>query len=189
MKEEKYLEKALALFKSEGVSMSMDTIAERMGVAKKTLYNNFESKDALVGRCMESVLNNLRERLACLEEPSVPAKESFSAGIMALRGFFLEICPVFLKEMLDYYPNLASSDHDAGSAIFVEKLTCHIERGQQDGSYRPEIDARLMSGYIAYSIFSYFRKNVMRGGDCTADHYFSQVIDFNLAALLNRKQA
>ncbi|NLD20902.1 MAG: TetR/AcrR family transcriptional regulator, partial [Bacteroidales bacterium] len=55
MKKDKYLDKAITLFKKEGVSMPIEVIAEKMGVSKKTLYNNFESKDGLIEQCMESV--------------------------------------------------------------------------------------------------------------------------------------
>lgn len=39
MKKEKYLEKILPLIKSEGLTFTMDQLAMRIGVTKKTLYN------------------------------------------------------------------------------------------------------------------------------------------------------
>lgn len=185
MKEDKYLDNAIALFLKEGISMPIDIIAERIGVTKKTLYNNFGSKDGLIDSCMSRVFNNLGESLECLNDESKDVQTCFSEGICALVNFFKETTPRFLSDLMRFYPKMASVDHDAGIELFNEKLRQHITRGQKEGIYRNEIDARLISGYIAYSIFSYFRKSVMHDGDFAADHYFNQVIDFNLKALQN----
>ncbi|MBP9987556.1 MAG: hypothetical protein KBT44_06520, partial [Bacteroidales bacterium] len=104
-------------------------------------------------------------------------------GITVLVDFFRETSPKFLSGIARYYPQIATSDHDAGRELFNEKLQQNILRGQREGVYRNEIDAALIAGYISYSIFSYFKRSVMHDGDFAAQHYFSQVIDFNLKAL------
>ena len=185
MKEDKYIDKAITLFKKEGISMSIETIAESIGVTKKTLYNNFESKDGLIDKCMSKVIADLDRDLECLNDETKDLRTCFSEGICVLVNFFRETSPKFLSGMMKYYPQLASSDHDAGRELFNQKLHQHIARGQKEGVYRQEIDSKLISGYISYSIFSYFKKSVMHDGDFAAEHYFNQVIDFNLKALQN----
>lgn len=184
MKEEKYIEKAIALFKQEGIAMPIDTIADYIGVTKKTLYNNFESKDGLIEKCMLKILDDLRAALACLTDESKDVRECFTEGITVLVDFFRETSPKFLSGIARYYPQIATNDHDAGRELFNEKLQQNILRGQEEGVYRNEIDAALIAGYISYSIFSYFKKSVMHDGDFAAQHYFKQVIDFNLKALI-----
>lgn len=184
MKVDKYLQKAILIFKTEGLSIPIDTIAEKIGVTKKTLYNNFESKDGLIKRCMEKVLHDFCTSVECLNDTSKDVQECFIQGINAARNYFREISPVFLNEMLKFYPLLANDDHNLGYKFFIEQLEKNIIRGQRENVYREDIDASLIAGYIAYSIFAYFRKSVMMNNKSSAEHYFKQVIDYNLKALL-----
>ena len=186
MKEEKYIQKAISLFKSEGMSMPIEIVAERIGVTKKTLYNNFESKDGLISRCMEKIMEDFRSDMECLCNPSLGVQESFVAGINALRAFFKGLSSTFLTDFFKLYPNRASSDHTIGFEIFTTKLADHIKWGQREKFYRKEIDSDLTAKYIAFSVFGYFRKYILTGGEFSAEHYFSQVIDFNLNALLTK---
>lgn len=48
------IEKASALFYRYGIrSITMDFIASELGMSKRTLYENFENKDALIVACLE----------------------------------------------------------------------------------------------------------------------------------------
>ena len=44
-RKEKYAAKAMEVFRQSGLHISIDEIAEKSGVTKKTLYNHFESKE------------------------------------------------------------------------------------------------------------------------------------------------
>ena len=51
---ERILETADRLFYLEGIrAIGVDTIAERIGISKRTLYNHFPSKDALISAYLE----------------------------------------------------------------------------------------------------------------------------------------
>lgn len=184
MKESKYIEKALELFKAEGVSMTIETIADKIGVTKKTLYNNFESKDGLISKCLEQVVIDLQDNLKCMDDESKSVEECFRDGIYTLMDFFKESCPLFIKEVLKFYPKFAANKHNAGFEFFNGKLQQLIVRGQNEGIFRKDIDTRLIAGYISFSTFSYFKKSYMIEGGISADHYFDQIIEFNYNALI-----
>ena len=183
MNTEKYLEKIILFFKEEGLSMSMDEIAKGIGAAKKTLYNKFESKEDLISKCLVKVTDDFCKNLQCIDNPSEDVRQCFRNGIEALRTFFREMSPLFLKDMMNYYPKLINNEHQLGSSYFIEQLKGNIERGKKEGIYRKDIDQDLIADYISFSIFAYFRKSVMMGSKYSADHYFSQVIEFCLNAL------
>ncbi|MHA6804687.1 TetR/AcrR family transcriptional regulator [Salinifilum ghardaiensis] len=68
------LEAASELFYARGINaVGVDTIAAESGVTKRTLYNNFGSKDALVARYLQNRHSGwwrgLEERLAVAEAP------------------------------------------------------------------------------------------------------------------------
>lgn len=183
MNKEKYLDRIIPLFKKEGLSLSMDSIADEIGVARKTLYNNFTSKDELLKECSDRLLCELRQMTDCLTNPDMPVEEGFREGISGLFLFFRTASHVFTRDMMQLYPELASGSHSSGSALFEEKLRENIVRGQQEGTYRKDIDTTWMAHFIAFSIFGFFQKFVMGGRLCTPQEYFAQVTDFMLHAL------
>jgi len=94
----------------------------------------------------------------------------------------------FMRDLMEYYPQKASADHAIGSGYFEEKICRNIEEGKQEGVYRADIDSGLLAKYIAFSVFSFFRREVMMKNSYSADHYFAQVINFNINALLIKQQ-
>lgn len=187
MNKKKYVAAIVTLFKEEGLSLSMDAIAERIGVTKKTLYNRFSSREGLIDCCIDAMNEELRENISCLSDENVPAPEGFSRGITGLKDTMYGITHVFMRDLMSVYPQKAASDHAVGSALFEDMLRQNIERGKAAGIYRQSIDAGLFSKYISYSIFSFFFKNIMRGGAWSSDSYFRQVIDFNINALIDKQ--
>lgn len=183
MKKEKYLDRIIPLLKGEGLSLSMDSIADEIGVTRKTLYNNFSSKDELLKECVERLLEEFRQMTACLSDPKVPVEKGFKDGILGLYDFFRTASHVFTRDLMQMYPELASGSHNSGTALFEERLRENILRGQAEGVYRKDIDTQWMAHFIAYSIFAFFQKYVMGGCICDPQEYFDSITDFMLHGL------
>lgn len=183
MKKEKYLDRIIPLLKGEGLSLSMDSIADKIGVTRKTLYNNFSSKDELLKECCERLLEEFRQMTVCLTDTKVPVEKGFRDGVLGLYNFFRTASHVFTRDMMQLYPELAYGSHNSGSVLFEERLRENIMRGQKEGVYRKDIDTRWMAHYIAFAIFGFFQKYVMGGRICTPEEYFAQVTDFMLHGL------
>lgn len=187
MKKEKYLSSIIPILKEEGLSLSMDAIAQRIGVTKKTLYNIFSSKDKMIEECLGLISDRFKKDLECMEDENVPVTGRFATGVTTLRLYFKDMSHAFIRDLMVQYPQMAEMDHTAGRSFFEEKVARNIECGQREGVYRSDIDPGLLSKYISFSIFSFFQKEVMLGSAYSADYYFKQVIDFNINALLNKQ--
>ncbi len=188
MNRDKYLTAIVTLLKEEGLGLSMDTVASRIGITRKTLYNTFSSKDCMIDDCLEYVSRQFKESLSCMDDLAVPASVRFSRGVTTLRLYFKDMSHIFMRDLMEYYPQKASLDHTAGSSYFEEKIAANIADGQKNGEYRMDIDPSLFAKYISFSIFSFFQKEVMRANTYSADYYFEQVINFNINALVNHRQ-
>lgn len=80
------VEAAEELFYEHGLrSVSVDAIAERAGVTKRTLYNHFESKDALIAAYLEARDTPTVERYrAWLGDPALPMPDRIVMMFAAL---------------------------------------------------------------------------------------------------------
>ncbi|MBX3584944.1 MAG: TetR/AcrR family transcriptional regulator [Rhizobiaceae bacterium] len=80
------VEAAEELFYEHGLrSVSVDAIAERAGVTKRTLYNHFESKDALIAAYLEARDTPTVERYrGWLGDPALPMSDRIAMMFAAL---------------------------------------------------------------------------------------------------------
>jgi len=63
MNKDKYLSAIIPLLKEEGLGMSMEAVAQKIGVTKKTLYNRFSSKNQMIEDCLQLISCQFHESL------------------------------------------------------------------------------------------------------------------------------
>lgn len=187
MEKSKYIAKIIPFMKEHGMSLSMDAIAEGIGVSKKTLYNQFSSKEELLEAILASTTDEFHKKVDCLSNYDCPVINGFKSGITGLKEYFYDISHLFMKDFIRLNPTKSSAHHIMGSDYFERQMKENIIRGKQEGVYRDDIDENLFSKYIASSIFGFFYRNVMARKDYAADYYFSQVTEFNLRALVKHQ--
>lgn len=186
MNKEKYLEKIVVLVKDRGLDLSMENIAESIGVTKKTLYNQFTSKELLIEDCMKYMSIELQNAVACLVDESIPSSEGFRQGIANMKDKMFDISHVFLRDLHLVYPDKATRDHMIGSQLFEKMLRKNIENGIASGEYCSDIDPDRFANFIIYSIFSYFKARVLHGNEWASEDYFSSVTEYHLRAMLKK---
>ncbi len=74
------IEAAVALFCEEGFgATSMDRIAQRAAVSKRTVYNHFPSKEALFQECVSVLLARMDAQAHAGDDPAAPLAERLRA--------------------------------------------------------------------------------------------------------------
>ena len=77
-RKDKYVAKAISILKQEGFRLSLDEMASKMGITKKTLYNNFSSKEELLKECVHAISGDFQRVLSILDDEEVSATESLT---------------------------------------------------------------------------------------------------------------
>lgn len=122
-------------------AVTMDALAHEVGISKATLYQHFDSKDALLADLMKRHLDRF---LAAVESAAdLPPVERLRAAMTVLMDGHLtplqglvivgrdEALPVFYNT-----PALVERHKRA-----VATLTAIVEQGQAEGSIAPDLDA------------------------------------------------
>jgi TetR/AcrR family transcriptional repressor of mexJK operon len=143
---------ATEAFMTEGYRASVDRIALRAGVARQTLYNHFESKEALFN---EVVRLAAADFLVALEDNSRGLRDSllrfgalYSAKILSRDG--LAHYRVMIAEATRF-PNLARSYFAMGPQRTVARLAEFIAAAMERGELRrddPPAAAELLIGML-----------------------------------------
>lgn len=183
-RKKQYIDKAIEILKQEGFRLSLDEMATKMGITKKTLYNNFSSKDELLKECVQAISEDFKATLSGLDDPSVGAVESLVRCFDQLDELFIKLNPVFFSDLMQSNPNQAMLGHIMGSNLFREKMGNNLRQGMEEGVYRPDIDIPFVCEYMGYSIFGFYIHSVISSKLPFSGQYFATIIKYYLRALI-----
>lgn len=143
-------EQAAEMFFRYGIrSITMDEIAESLGMSKRTLYESFATKEDLLRECMEWKHKEglrLRDEIEAqyADDPLEIIHQHFRHVMMVLN----QMHPNFLNDLQKYHARLwkehARSKQDS-SIAFTRQV---LEKGVQKGIFRQEADMEILSRMI-----------------------------------------
>lgn len=183
----KYIDKAISVFKQNGLRLSLEEVATKMGVTKKTIYNHFATKEELLQACIQSISYDFQQAFGSLDEPGDSAIENLRNGFSRIDRFFTELSPLFFHDIMRLNLSLAMSEHLIGSGLFREKLEANLKLGIQEGVYRPELNTLFTSQYLSYSIFGFYINNIINNPSVISENYFDEVATLYLNAFVSEK--
>jgi len=146
---DKITEKATEMFLIQGAKgLSMDSIANEMGISKKTIYKYFNTKRELIMAGSEflfhKIINGIHEIMELNENP---IKE-----IDLIKDFVFEILknestsPYF--QFQKYFPKIYQSLITRQFTEMNKCITENIKKGIEQGLYRSEINTKLISRFF-----------------------------------------
>jgi TetR/AcrR family transcriptional regulator, cholesterol catabolism regulator len=147
---ERIVEQASSMFFKYGIrSITMDEIAESLGISKRTLYESFSNKEELLIQCMECTYKqNKILRQSVLEEfPNDPLEiihQHFRQMIIA----FNFISPNFFNDLKKYYIKIWLQHVESKQEENVAFTKSIIESGIRTGIFKAEINTDILSEMI-----------------------------------------
>ncbi len=137
-------------------SVSMDDIAAHLGMSKKTIYQYYNDKDALV----EAIMLN---RIECSQANCVSSlRESDNAlhEILEAKKYFSElsktVSPAIVFDLQKYHKKAFLVLKDFKEKFLLKTIAENIERGKREGLYRQEIDTKTITLFRIQSMFVAF---------------------------------
>jgi AcrR family transcriptional regulator len=143
---EKILEGVHGLFLQYGVrSVSMDDVASRLSVSKKTLYQHFTSKDELVNEAVKIHIAGEREQFSTIATKSKDAIEELLNITVCLREHVFKVNPSLLFDLQKFHAEAWAIVETFKKEFLMDQFTKNIVRGISEGFYRPEIDPKIIA--------------------------------------------
>ena len=187
-RKDKYVAKAISILKQEGFRLSLDEMATKMGITKKTLYNNFSSKEELLKECVHAISRDFQCVLSILDDEEVSPIESLTRCFAQLDELFVTLNPVFFSDLMRSNPDQAMLEHVMGSNYFGEKMTANLQRGVRMGLYRADLDIPFVCEYMSYSIFGFYIQAVIRNKPLPSGNYFASILQYHLRAIVSTQR-
>ena len=159
---EHIVEYATEQFSQFGVrSIRMDDISHGLGISKRTLYEIFENKEALVVECLSLYAKRKNEMLDSYQKFDNVLLEILDFASHADRFHDKEW--IFINDINRFYPDIFKKFVETHSAIMTNRNRMEFVKGQQDGYVLEDVDLDILVLMIRdsfHAIKQYADKNI-----------------------------
>jgi TetR/AcrR family transcriptional regulator, fatty acid metabolism regulator protein len=145
-KRRQILDAAVRVFASKGYhTCRVGDIAEEAGIAHGLLYHYFSSKEEVLQTVFRENWAELLDvfgRIESSDEPPVEQLEAIAKTLLRAWRDRPDVVRVMVREVARSPQLQGQVDEIRAGFLVIQRV---IERGQADGSFRPDLDARLAS--------------------------------------------
>ena len=150
------------LFRQYGFkTITMDDIARRAGISKKTLYQHFANKQEVVTEALVWYKTQMSDSCRDLMSHAENSIESMVKVLAYMDETHKRINPMSMFELQRFFPETYQKfreliiEHDAGM------IRDNILAGIKDGLYRSDLNADLLARYRLETSLLMFQPNLM----------------------------
>lgn len=185
---DRILAKAGEMFLNLGFkSVTMDDIANELGVSKKTIYKFFSNKASLVDVATQAIHKDVENMIALVKSNNYNAiEEEF-----AIKAIFKEMLknakesPMY--QLKKYYPEIHTRFMETEECLFRDCNSDNLKKGIQQGLYRATIDVELIMKFYFTLIFGVFESDLFSGDVKKLVAIEYKVLEYHIRAIATEK--
>ncbi len=134
------VEKAAILFKKYGIkSVSMDDIANELGMSKKTIYQSVKDKEQLIELFLSEEFLFFKNQFQEIETEALDAIQEFLAIDQKLNTFIFEMSLPLYFDLHKYFPDIYTKYTERYNNLFYEILKGNLEKGKREKIFRHDL--------------------------------------------------
>ncbi|MDP2089819.1 MAG: TetR/AcrR family transcriptional regulator [Flavobacteriaceae bacterium] len=182
------LKKASELFITYGFkNVTMDEIANDLGISKKTIYVYYENKSELVEAVVNYLFNEIKIIIEDIKNLQLnPIEESFKTyGTVSQLLKDEKISIDF--QLKKYFPEIYDRINCTKSEILQKTITDNLNRGINEGLYRPTIDTNFTSKYFLTTITSFKNYDYFEIGEIDITYAMKQIFELYFRSIVTEK--
>lgn len=155
--QDRIVAKAHELFMRYGIrSISMDEIANNLGISKKTIYQFFTDKDSLVSSVVDIEIRNNEQKCAYYSELAENPVHEICLAMDMVEDMLKIMNPALIFDMQKYHPSAYRKFEVHINSFLYEIVKGNLEQGMAQGLYRAEINVEIVTRFRLSSIFMVF---------------------------------
>ncbi|PUZ26686.1 transcriptional regulator, TetR family [Chitinophaga costaii] len=138
---ERILDTALRLFRTYGMkSVTMFDISRECGISKKTVYEHFTDKDALINESIDFLLHQRGSQLTHCSETGANAIAELLEGLQYSEQFAQAINPVMFYELRKYHPDAWARVDAFKQKTTLPAIRKNLDRGVAEGLFHNNLN-------------------------------------------------
>ncbi|MCF7559335.1 TetR/AcrR family transcriptional regulator [Sabulilitoribacter multivorans] len=185
---ENIIHKSAELFLTLGFkSVTMDDIANEMGISKKTIYVHFENKTKLVEAVTFSLFENICDGIDCICEASHnPIEELYDIKMYVMNYLKNEkTSPQY--QLKKYYPQIYDLLKVKQFEKMYDSVKESLQNGVNTGLFRPNIDVDFISRMYFNGMSGIKDESIFPQSKFTMDYLMESYLEYHLRAIVTDK--
>jgi AcrR family transcriptional regulator len=139
------IETATDLFVQHGVkTVTIDKIVKEMHTSKRTIYNHFEDKTALLKACLEEYHDKVKQENEEIIKSSANVIESFGRLHHKILSRGYQVNSNFFSDIINYYPRLLHRSYRSTGNFAHQQLVFLAQWGIEDGIFEKDMDVEVV---------------------------------------------
>ncbi|MEO2071135.1 MAG: TetR/AcrR family transcriptional regulator [Zunongwangia sp.] len=135
------IKESLGLFLKYGVQhITMDDIANKCGVSKKTIYKYFNDKSDLLCQVMKLKANELKKMMAIKQQSNTNALKELCGFFDIMNTTVTGMSPTFIMELKKHHSTIFLELLKYKSKTILPFLIQNIEKGKREGLYKIDLN-------------------------------------------------
>ena len=182
------LKKAGDIFLKLGFkSVTMDDIANELGISKKTIYKYFKNKAHLVDETTLHMHEAMHKEALKIYDLNYNAiQENFEVN-KVFKGFMQNLDDSPLYQLQKYYPETHQKIMSQEYCLFKDCLLSNIQKGIEEGLYRKEIIIDQVTKFYFSLIMSVHDSNLYTYSKNTINKLELNVLEYHTRAIATAK--
>ncbi len=141
---QRIIEEAAEMFRTYGIrAVTMDMLANRMGISKRTIYEVFSDKEELLQGVLKMMTVMQRDLMNEIMNESDNVIEAVYKVLDKMRSHFQNMSPAFQLDMKKYHLDLMKKLGSQSELPYNRNNTEFLLRGIKEGIFREDIDVEI----------------------------------------------
>lgn len=153
------LEKVSDLYWKYGIrSVTMDDVAQEMGVSKKTLYLHFRNKEELVEKTLKWRMEHPHFSFNVKADGEDNAIDRYQKFNEFLVDHLRNVNTSLEFDLCKYYPELFKELHHLRMERFRKGIQENLEQGVKEKLFRPDLNVEFISKMLVNFYFNFWKE-------------------------------
>jgi AcrR family transcriptional regulator len=180
----KILDGAKQLFQIYGYrAVTIDEIAVSLKMSKRTIYQQFDTKDELIMAVADSFIDQALQQTNVILAANLSFGESFVAFINAVQTIVQQISPPMLRDM-QHMPEVWTRISARRQEV-LQRYGAIMARGQRDGDLRQDIDIPFILSLLLHLVTAFATPQVMLEHNITPRDMITRIQSVLLCGILS----
>lgn len=143
---ERILDEAERLFWKYGVrSVTMEDIARKLGISKKTIYQHFSDKEQILYQVIESKTGRDQFEMECMVVGTTNPVEELLSVLDMMQKNADQVSPNLIIDIKRYYPQAFAVFRQYKEEQIMRSILENIQKGISQGLYRSDINPSILA--------------------------------------------
>lgn len=176
------------LFCEYGIrSVTMDDIARKLTISKKTLYSYFKDKEELVWAVLKYLNEDRQIDFSIHKRGDANAIEELMDYYEIQAEMIKGHKPAFVYDLKKYYPEIYIHFQKVKHNRILESVKTNLIKGKKEGLYRNDLNEDIISRLTLMRIESLLNSDIFSIEELVSTNLFSEIYKYHLFGIVNDK--